>query len=377
MTSRRFAALLLGLLLVSCVETTPPPSTTTTSTAPVTTTTSPPGEGLTVWVDDPRYDLIAGAAGSFSEASGISVDVSRVSFEDTLAAVTAGEGPDVFLASHEHLGEFVRDELVRPLELDQLDVDPVAVDAVSDNGITYGVPYGMEAVALFTTGEAGASFADITAAGGTVGVPDHWFYAYGFLSASGGYLFGSSIDDIGLSAGEKSLVALEQLIANGTVTVAPYPDLVDEFSAGGIDALVTGPWQVAPFIDAGTEFSVRSLPTLDGMALRPLVGVQAFFVAAGANADLADSFVREVLQSPDVLAGAAAADDRVPAYLPARGGYLYPGFVAGVDGGDLIPSFPDAMLAWDPLAGLFDDVFAGLPPPFADTEATIRHMVSP
>jgi len=35
------------------------------------------------------------------------------------------------------------------------------------------------------------------------------------------------------------------------------------------------------------------------------------------------------------------------------------------------------MLAWDPLAGLFDDVFAGLPPPFADTEATIRHMVSP
>ncbi len=377
MTSRRFATLLFSVLLVSCVETTPPSSTTTTATTQPTTTVSPPGEGLTVWVDDARYDLIAGAAASFGEASGIAVDVSRVSFDDTLAAVMAGEGPDVFLASHEHLGEFLRDGLVQPIELDRLDLDPVAVDAVSDGDVTYGVPYGMEAVALFTRGGGDASFADVAAAGGTVGVPDHWFYAYGFLSASGGYLFGSSIDDIGLSGGAMGLAALQQLIANGTVTVAPYADLVDEFTAGDVDALVTGPWQVAPFVDTDTEFSVVPLPTLDGMTLRPLVGVQAFFVAADANGDLAASFVREVLQSPDVLAGAAAADDRVPAYLPARGDYLYPGFVAGVDGGDLIPSFPDAAPAWDPLTGLFDDVFAGLPPPLADTEATIRNMVSP
>ncbi len=377
MTFRRFAALLLALLLASCIETAPPSSTTTAPTTRPTTTTSPPGEDLSVWVDDPRYDLIATAAASFSEASGIAVDVSRVSFDDTLAAVTAGEGPDVFLASHEHLGEFLRDGLVLPVELDQVDLDPVAVDAVSDGDVTYGVPYGMEAVALFSKDGAVASFADIAASGGTVGVPDHWFYAYGFLSASGGYLFGSSIDDIGLSAGEEGLVAFQQLIANGTVTVASYPDLVDQFAGGGIDALVTGPWQVAPFDDAGTEFSVVPLPKLDGMTLRPLVGVQAFFVAAGANPDLAASFVREVLQSPDVLAGAAAADDRVPAYLPARGDYLYPGFVAGVDGGDLIPSFPQATLAWDPLTGLFDDVFAGLPPPLTDTETTIRNMVAP
>jgi arabinogalactan oligomer/maltooligosaccharide transport system substrate-binding protein len=377
MTSRRFATLLFCVLLVSCVETTSPSSTTTTATTQPTTTTTSPGEGLTVWVDDPRYDLIAGAAASFSEASGIAVDVSRVSFEDTLAAVKAGEGPDVFLASHEHLGEFLRDGLVQPVELDRLDLDPVAVAAVSDGDVTYGVPYGMEAVALFTRAEGDASFAGIAAAGGTVGLPDHWFYAYGFLSASGGYLFGSSIDDVGVSKGATGLAALQQLIAKGTVAVAPYADLVDEFTAGDIDALVTGPWQVAQFVDRDTAFSVVPLPTLDGMTLRPLVGVQAFFVAADANRDLAASFVREVLQSPDVLAGAAAADDRVPAYLPGRGDYLYPGFVAGVDGGDLIPSFPNAVLAWDPLSGLFDDVFAGLPPPLADTEATIRNMISP
>jgi arabinogalactan oligomer/maltooligosaccharide transport system substrate-binding protein len=377
MTCRRFAALLLSLLLVSCVETTLPSSTTTTSTTQPTTTTSPPGEGLTVWADDPRYDLMVDAAASFEEASGIAVDVARADFDDTLTAVTAGEGPDVFLASHEHLGTFLRDGLIRPIELDRLDLDPVAVNAVSEGDVTYGVPYGMEAVALFTRDGAGASFADIAAAGGTVGVPDHWFYAYGFLSASGGYLFGSSIDDIGLSAGADGLAALQHLIATGTVTIAPYPDLVDRFTSGEIDALVTGPWQVAPFIDAGTEFSVAPLPILDGMELRPLVGVQAFFVASGANPDLAASFVREVLQSPDVLTGSATADDRVPAYLPARGDYLYPGFVASVDGGDLMPRFPDATLAWDPLVGLFDDVFAGLPPPLDATEATIRTMVSP
>ena len=377
MISRRLAVLVLSLLLVSCVETTLPTSTTTTSTTQPTTTTSPPREGLTVWIDDPRYDLIVEASASFEEASGIAVDVSRANFDDTLTAVAAGEGPDIFLASHEHLGTFVRDGLIRPIELDRLDLDPVAVDAVSDGDITYGVPYGMEAVALFTRDGIGATFGEIAAAGGTVGVPDHWFYAYGFLSASGGYLFGSSIDDIGLSAGANGLAALQHLIATGTVVIAPYADLVDRFASGEIDALVTGPWQVAPFVDSGTEFGVAPLPALDGMTLRPLVGVQAFFVASGANPDLASSFVREVLQSPDVLTASAAADDRVPAYLPARGDYVYAGFVASVDGGDLIPRFPEATLAWDPLVGLFDDVFAGLPPPLDDTEATIRSMVSP
>lgn len=375
MNLRRFAALLLGLLLVSCIETPAPSTTVTPSTSRATTTSAPARKGLTVWVDDPRYDLISGAAASFSEASGISVEVSRATFDDTLAAVLVGEGPDVFLASHDHLGEL--DGLIQPVVLGQLDLDPVAVAAVSEGGMTYGVPYGMESVALFTRASIGRSFTEIASAEGTIGLPNHWFYAYGFLSASGGYLFGSTIDDIGLSGGEAGLVALQSLIASGTVTVGSYADLVESFAGGAIDGLVTGPWQVAPFIDAGTAFDVVPLPTLQDMTLRPLVGVQAFFVSASADPDLAASFVREVLQSPNVLAAAAAADNRVPAYMPARADYPYAGFVEGVDGGDLLSSFPEATLAWDPLTGLFDDVFAGLPPPLADTETTIRNMVSP
>jgi len=376
MTFRRFAALLLALLLASCIET-PAPSTTAVPTTSRMTTTSQPAKTLSVWVDDPRYDLIADAAATFSEASGITVDVTRSTFEDSLSAVLGGEGPDVFMASHEHLGKLSSKGLIQPVGLEQEDLDPVAVEAVSDAGTTYGVPYGMEAVALFTHAPIGGSFTQIASTGGAVGLPDHWFYAYGFLSASGGYLFGPTLDDIGLAGGEAGLAALQTLIANGTVTVGPYPDLVEAYADGRIDALISGPWQVAPFDDAGTEFSVVPLPTLDGMTLRPLVGVQAFFVAAGANPDLAASFMREVLESVDVLTEAAAADNRVPAYVPARAGYPYQGFVESVDGGDLLPSFSEATLSWDPLVGLFDDVFAGLPPPLAETEATIRNIVSP
>jgi arabinogalactan oligomer / maltooligosaccharide transport system substrate-binding protein len=368
--------------LTACIETEPPTTSTTSTTVPSTTTTRvpTPSESLTVWVDRPRYDLAAHAAAAFSSASGTDVEVSAVSFEDILSAVLDGEGPDVFLASHENLGEFLRDGLVSPVELGEIrfELDPVAVDAISDAGESYGVPYGMEAIGLFAHGNGPApTFGDIAAAGRRVGLPDGWFHGYGFMSASGGYVFGASIDDVGVVDGAAGLAALEGLIAGGTVVAASYADVTDRFASGDLDYLMTGPWQVGPFEDDGVEFTVLPLPTVEGMRLRPLVGVQAFFVSSDANPKLAASYVREVLETVDVLAGSAAADGRVPAYLPARANYPFPAFVESVDNGDLIPAVPEMALAWDALTALFDQIDAGLHPSLADTETEIRRVVAP
>ncbi len=371
MRSRRFAALVLGLILASCISTstTTTASTTTTGAEPSSTTTTS-ANSLTVWVDDPRYDMVSEAGTAYTERTGVPVDVVRIGFDDAIAAVLDGEGPDVFLASHEHLGELLDAGLVTPVDLGDLDLDPVAVSAVSDKGITYGVPYGLEAVALFSHMGPEATFGDVT---GSVGVPNHWYYAYGFMAASGGYLFGDSIDDIGVTRGAAGLEGLQKLVDAGTVVVGPYVDMADGFAAGDLTGLISGPWQVAPFLDLDVDFTVVSLPAMSGMELEPLVGVQAFFVRQ--DSDLAMAFVEDVVESPDFLTQAAAADDRVPAYLPARDTYPYPGFVTSVDSGQLIPRYAKTALVSDPLTSLFDDVFAGLPPDVETAEAEIRSVV--
>jgi arabinogalactan oligomer/maltooligosaccharide transport system substrate-binding protein len=381
----------MGILTLAACIPTEATSTTTVTTRPgtsTTSTTSAPSTTLDVWVDRPRYGLVSSAAAGFANAAGVEVDVTVASFEDILAAVAEGDAPDVFVASHEHLGDFLRDGSIQSVELGSVaaDLDPVAVAAVTSDGAVYGVPYGMEAVALFVDTDVlgvdvptPVSFSQIGASGRNVGVPGDPYHGYGFLSASGARLFGPgwSPDDVGLRAGAPGLQALERLVDGGTVVGGDFSDLANRFTAGTLPYLMTGPWEVAPLGDAGVGFTVASLPTVEGMRLRPFVGVQAFFVGAGANPGVAASFVREVLATPDVLAGATAGDDRVPAYLPARTGYPYPAFVDSVDGGDILPSIPEMALVWDPLTSMFDDVYAGLAPGIDETDATIGRLLAP
>ncbi|GBD84398.1 cyclodextrin-binding protein precursor [bacterium BMS3Abin02] len=382
---------MVGLLLAACT-TEVAPSTTEgprpTVTSPSVTTTVEP-DRLEVWVDDLRAAVLAPFVADFAERAGVTVDVVSYPFDEIATSAATGDGPDIFVASHDRLASLLEQGAVVRVDLGVVgpDLDPVAVQAVTSGGETYAIPYGLEAVALYVNVDtvAGdvvpdtfASLRTLCASFETcVGIPEGLYHQYGFLSSSGGYVFrpspggGWSVNDVGLSKGVEGAKALGRLVADGTVFAGPYGDVVDGFVAGETPFLITGPWQVRPFGDAGVDFVVHPLPTLEGRSLRPFVGVQAFFVSAGAPPDLAESFVREVLARPEVLTAAALADDRVPAYLPARSKLdaHIAGFVESVDGGDLLPGVAEMVAVWDPLDAALDAIYSGLDPVGALTSA--------
>ncbi|NIA26191.1 MAG: extracellular solute-binding protein [Gammaproteobacteria bacterium] len=346
-------------------------------------------------MDDLRAAALAPFVADFAERAGVAVDVVTYPFDEIATAAATGHGPDVFVASHDRLEPLLARGAIVPIDLGIVgpDLDPVAVRSVTLGGETYAIPYGLESVALYVNTDAVGkgiipdTFASLRSLCASfercVGIPEGLYHQYGFLSSSGGYVFGPSpgggwsVNDIGLSKGVEGARALGRLVADGTVFTGSYGEVVDRFVAGEAPFLITGPWQVRPFTDVGVDFAIQPLPTLDGTTLRPFIGVQAFFVSAAAPSDLAESFVREVLARPEVLTAVASVDNRVPAYLPARPGLegYAAGFVASAGDGDLIPGVAEMAAVWNPLDAALDAIFSGLDPSGALTsaeEAVIR-----
>ena len=110
---------------------------------------------LLVWTDSLKIDAVKEVAETFGEANGITVKVQAIS-EDLqgsfVTADAAGNGPDVVVGAHDWIGNLVQNGAIDPLNLtpDELSgYSEKAVQATTYDGKLYGVPYGIEALALY------------------------------------------------------------------------------------------------------------------------------------------------------------------------------------------------------------------------------------
>ncbi|WP_420114607.1 sugar ABC transporter substrate-binding protein, partial [Pseudactinotalea sp.] len=150
------AAAGLTLALAACQgggETTDP--TTDTDATPGEETTAPEMSGsLTIWADELRADALADIAASFQDETGVAVEVVQKNFDDIrpefLAAAPTGEGPDIIVGAHDWTGELVTAGVVAAVDLGATasEFSEVAVNAFSYDGQNFGVPYGIENIAL-------------------------------------------------------------------------------------------------------------------------------------------------------------------------------------------------------------------------------------
>ena len=99
--------------------------------------------------------MLSGIAIQFTEETGIPVQVEEMPFDDIVdqaaALAPAGKGPDIFIGPHDRLGELVAAGVAEPLDLKAVKASlrPVAVQAFTYGGQTYGLPYLTQGVALF------------------------------------------------------------------------------------------------------------------------------------------------------------------------------------------------------------------------------------
>lgn len=304
---------------------------------------------LTVWVDDTRSGPVKKVAETFEADTGVTVKFVQKDFgkirDDFISQVPTGQGPDIIVGAHDWLGKLVQNGVVAPIELGDKAGDflDVSVEAMSYEGTLYGLPYSVENIGLVRNNAlvteptpdtfdalveqakaVGTEHSVLIQQDETTGDPYH---LYPLQTSFGAPVFAQ--DDTGAYDGSQLAMDTEQgrafaayvgkLGAEGVVKTTVSGDIAKEaFMQGKAPYMITGPWNVGDFVDAGMDVSVEAIPSAGGGESQPFVGVQGFFVSAKSeNALLANEFVVNYLGTEDVQLELYEAGGRAPALSAA------------------------------------------------------------
>ena len=317
--------------------------TTTTTAAETTTTEAPPAVELLIWADENRASAVEEIAPLFEEETGVTINVELVDFQQIRDQVgvagPAGEGPDLFVGASDWVGELATNGILEPIEPGSW-ADPIsdaALDGMTFAGNLYGVPYAVEAIALYyntdLVDEAPATFDDLIAAceaddvTACLGVPGAGdapdaYHNYPFISAQGGYIFGlenGTYDptDVGLDS-EGAIAGAEfidELAETGVLGATNYDEAKNLFLAGQQPFWITGPWELGGSGEWEVNWAVAKIPTMNGGTPQPFIGVQGFFLSAfSENKLVAQSFLFDFVASAEGQTALFEADQRPPVH---------------------------------------------------------------
>ena len=348
-----------------------------TTTEPEETATS--AGSLTVWVDETRQDAVSAAAASFEEETGTSVEVVLKNFEDIradfLAQVPTGEGPDITVGAHDWLGELTTNGVVAPLELGDkaAEFETVSLEAFTQDGQVYGLPYAIENIALIRNtqlaDEAPATWDDAVAAGKDAGTKfpilvqsdndkgDPYTH-YPFQTSFGAPVFtqnedGSYSSELAMGGPEGQAYAEwlgEQGEAGNLSQDTTYDIAVEAFKNGESPFIVGGPWMIDSFADM--DLSIDPIPTAGGQPAQPFVGVQGFYLSAESkNAIVANDFLVNFMSTEEAQLALYDAGNRPPALTSAADSAasadpIVAGFRAVGAEAVPMPSIPEMASVW-------------------------------
>jgi len=324
------AALMMVPLLASCGDKTvgqetPAPATTTQAaqtpkSEPTAEATAKPDSQakepvtLRVWESDgvEKQFIEKMAEAYMAENQHVTIIVEPVGHTDAAQRIQldgpAGVGADVFAAPHDKLGEM----LVSGLILENAYADQfkgsfvdAALSATSSEGKLYGFPTAIETYALFYNKQListpPTTWKEIEEFAKTFNKPKNGLYAlswdvgnayfsYIFLSAFGADLFGPDGTDK-----SQHMVNSPQAIQGLTyfqnyrkqyLDVA-QADLTGDFMNAGfqngtIAMVITGPWSISGYREAGVDFGVAPIPKFEGMTEPPasFSGIRAMYVSS-------------------------------------------------------------------------------------------------
>ena len=296
---------------------------------------------LTVWADDTRYSQIQELAKDFTAATKVDVQVVQKSETDMdqefISQVPTGNGPDIIVMAHDKLGQMVKNGVVSPVDLDDAKskFSEAAIQGVTYDGKTYGVPYAVESVALVRnnklTSDSPKTFDEMVASGKKAGSEYPFvvqmstdgdpYHLYAFESSFGNEVFKQSADGSYTSeltlGGEGASEFTQWLKAQGEAkTLNPNitSDIAkDVFLKGNAAYMVTGPWNVTAAKAAGLDVSVLPIPSAGGKEAKPFVGVQMFYQSSKTQNQVLVSKFFQYLETKEAQSKLQELGGRVPA----------------------------------------------------------------
>jgi arabinogalactan oligomer / maltooligosaccharide transport system substrate-binding protein len=245
--------------------------------------------------------------------------------------VAAGEGPDMFIAPNDSLGQDAREQSL--MNLDEFLVDnpalegylPVAIEGSKVDGSFYMVPESLKAVALWYDKSALATppttseelLAGVTDGSIKLGVNQGVYHQFGWTGAFGGTL----MDDTGKCTADQAGFAdafayLKSLKDAGATFNTDGNALKTDFQTGKINAMIDGPWQTADFRTAlGENLAVTTIPAGPAGAANPFTGTDGWYINPNLDATQAALAVNTALALTDPASEQVFVDDagHVPA----------------------------------------------------------------
>lgn len=380
------AAASVALVLSACGgnggdEPTPdaPPAETETEAEEPPADEEPPAAGgeLKIWVDDNRAPVIQAAVDDFQAETGTTVTVEIKNFEDIradfLAQVPTGEGPDLTVGAHDWLGEFITNGVVAPVELGDRasEFNENAINAFNWDGQVYGVPYGIESIALIRNTDlapdAPSTFDEMVSMGEAAGTDFPFvlqmgeegdpYHMYPLQTSFGAYVFeqaddGSYTSNLGMGGDNGHAFAewLQEQGAAGTLDTAVSGDIAkQQFIDGNAPFIISGPWMIQDVSEL--NIAVSAIPSAGGEPAAPFSGVHGFYVSAQSNnALVANDFLLNYIGSADVQTQLFEAGNRIPALTAAAdaitGDPVAEGFAEAAETALPMPSIPEMGEVW-------------------------------
>ena len=296
---------------------------------------------LTVWADDTRYSQIQELAKDFTAATKVDVQVVQKSETDMdqefISQVPTGNGPDIIVMAHDKLGQMVKNGVVSPVDLGDAKskFSEAAIQGVTYDGKTYGVPYAVESVALVRnnklTTDTPKTFDEMVASGKKAGSEYPFviqmstdgdpYHLYAFESSFGNEVFKQSADGSytsELTLGGEGASEFTQWLKEQGAAKTLNPNITsdiakDTFLKGNAAYMVTGPWNVTAAKAAGLDVSVLPIPSAGGKEAKPFVGVQMFYQSSKTKNQVLVSKFFQYLETKEAQSKLQQLGGRVPA----------------------------------------------------------------
>lgn len=286
---------------------------------------------LLVWEDQDKKNGIEEAVKKFEEENDVKIKVVEKAYggqiEDLRLDGPAGTGADVITIPGDQIGTAVTEGLLAKLDLSP-EVKSLYTDAAMQSqmvdGEAYGLPKAVETQILYYN-KALISEEDLPETTdewleyskkmlskdqyGLLALWDQLYYGQGVMSAYGGYVFGQDSEgnydagDIGIAnagsieAGEYIQQFYESgVFPTGIIGEQGINVLDSLFTEGKAAAVISGPWSLTPYKEAGIDYGVKELPTLsNGKHMGSFIGVKSYNVSSySKNPDLAQKFVEYI-----------------------------------------------------------------------------------
>ena len=337
---------------------------------------------LKVWesVDGPD-EWIKQAGAKFTEKHpNITVEFVNVELSDSTSAIAldgpAGTGPDLFAAPHDKLGELIVGGHVLPTansDTVKASVLPSCAAALTSDGVMYGYPSADETYALFYNKDLIAE-ADVPkdwnslitwCEGFNESNPDKYgivfdvtsiYYTILFTTANGNRLFGATGADTSSSflntpdavEGMKLFQKLHDVVPVASADLGV--DTADgAFKAGTSAMHITGPWNVSPFVEAGINFGVTTIPSLTegGEPAASFSGARGVFVSAYSDHPAEAALFGEFLITPEMQQLRYDITGALPSIELEVDSEYTRGFIAQLEYAFPMPSVPEMTAVWE------------------------------